>query len=89
MVLDEVTRCADDDIGQALADLDDVIGDQAVTAQHQIQGGFTLTDARLAQQQHAHTQHIDEDAVDRGGGGQPQLQQLLHSVNKHRRHQRR
>ena len=51
--------------GRLLADLDDVVGDQAVAAHDQVERRLALADAALAEQQDADAEHVDQHAVDR------------------------
>ena len=46
VVLDDLGAAAVDHVGRPLADLDDVVGDEAMAAQHQVERRLALADAR-------------------------------------------
>src|SRR5262249_38777326 len=75
VVLDDGGARSINHVGRPFANLDDVVGYQAVAAQHQIERRFTLADARFTQEQNTDTENIDEYAVDAGGGRQSIFEQ--------------
>jgi len=81
-VLDDLGAAAIDGAALPALEIDDVVGHQAVAARHQIQRQLALADAALAQDEHAHADHVDQDPVDRGAGGERLLQELLDVVDE-------
>ena len=54
---------ADDDRFGAAPHLHGVVGDEAMTADHEVERAFALADTALADDQHAETENVNEDAV--------------------------
>ena len=59
-----------DRIGRDAEELDDVVGDEAVAARDELQRQLALADGGGAGDEHAHLQHVQEDAVQRRRFGQ-------------------
>ena len=64
--------------------VDDVVGHQAVAAHDQVEGDLALADARLAEQQDADAEDVEQHPVHRGLGGEDVLQVGLHRVDEGR-----
>jgi hypothetical protein len=58
--------------------IDDVVRHQAVPTHHQIEGDLALADPRLAQQQHADAEHVDQHAVKVPRRGEGLFEERLH-----------
>ena len=67
---DELGRSTHQAAGDSLLDLHRVVGDEAVSTLHQLDGGLTLAHAGLAQQQHALAIYLHQHTVAGDAGSQ-------------------
>src|SRR5216684_3706894 len=82
VVLDDVRAAPVHRAALLLLQVDDVVRDQAVAARHQVERQLALADAALPQDEDPDADHVDEDAVHRGAGGERLLQELLDVVDE-------
>ena len=82
-MLRDLGRGADQRVLAHLADLDHVVGHQPVASLDQFQGHLGFTDSALARDQDADAVDVDQHAVDRDAGRQPNIQpadDLAHEI---------
>jgi hypothetical protein len=68
-----------------LADVDDVVGDQAVPALDEIERRLALSDTGFAEEQDSHPVDVDENAVERGRRRELVFQDPRDRLDHHRR----
>ena len=85
----ELRTTAEHDRLRAAADLDRVVGDQAMAAPDQVERALALADAALADQQHAEAEDVEQHAVDDLADGQAVLEQGRELADGGRRRHRR
>ena len=66
VVMQQVIPLAEKNRREFQANLDNIIGNQSVSANDKVKSTFTLAYTTLAEQKHTDPQHIDEDAVNVG-----------------------
>ena len=69
--------------------LDQIVGDHAVSAHDQLEGGLGFADATLAEQENADPKDVHEHAVDAGRGRELAFDVGLDGLDDHRGAQRR
>src|SRR6266566_2646873 len=67
IVLGELVPPTDQHVVPPARDVDDVVRDQPMAALHEIEHALALPDARAAEEQQAHAEHVGERRVHRGG----------------------
>ncbi|MNY26621.1 hypothetical protein D3C86_1604800 [compost metagenome] len=81
---DKLRSCPVQLVIRGLADFYRVIGNQTVSAFYKLKRCLTFTDTTAACNQHAHTVHITENAMNRGCRRQPAFQKARKSAGKYR-----
>src|SRR5262245_33495417 len=61
---------------------DHIVGDQAVSAEHELHRTLALSDAALAEKKQADPKDVDEHAMERGGWRQLFIQKCVKGIDR-------
>jgi hypothetical protein len=78
----QIRRCPEHDPRRAPVALDDVVGDEAMSAQDELERALALSDSALAEQEKPDTEDVDEDTVQRRLRGKPIVQHSMYGVDR-------
>src|SRR4051812_46341462 len=82
MMPQHVRRRAEDHARWTPLAADDVVGDEAVAAEHELDGALALADATLAEQQEPDAEDIDQHAVKRCRWRELLVEQCVERVDR-------